>query len=224
LEGSTSLSTKIKRDHRSLRRRDLTYIRERVIRIAQTNGAINIDLTFPASYQVEIVPDFPGYPIPNLFYFPPRGTGGSEGVLLRIVLENADVWMGCFSPFTRTPTLLAAPQADWLFVIPDNTGYAVNTSQPSEWSCVRSWPVTGVQTVKDHGMILFADDTTITAYGRKGVIWSSERLCWDDLKIIGVDGDQIIGCGFDPTNSSEGRFILDVLTGVICESDFPLFR
>lgn len=168
---------------------------------------MNFDLTFPASYRMEMVPDFPGYAVPNLFYFPPRGTGGSEGGLLRIAPENGDVWMGCFSPFTRTPTLLAAPQPDWLFVVADCSGYAVNTLQPSEWSWIKSWPVTGVQTVRDQGMILFADDTTITAYGYSGVIWTSEQVCWDDLKIIGVDGDQVIGSGYDPPTDSEGRFV-----------------
>ena len=69
---------------------------------------MNFDLTFPASYRMEMVPDFPGYAVPNLFYFPPRGTGGSEGGLLRIAPENGDVWMGCFSPFTRTPTLISS--------------------------------------------------------------------------------------------------------------------
>ena len=72
-------------------------------------------------------------------------------------------------------------------------------------------------------MILFADYITITAYGQNGVVWRSERLCWDDLKIIGIDRDEIIGCGYDPTSSSEGRFVLDLFTGAICESDFQPF-
>ena len=184
---------------------------------------MNIDLTFPASYRVEIVPEFPGYPVPNLFYFPPRGPGGTEGVLLRITSEKGDVWTGCFSPFTRTPVLIAASQPDWLFVLADRAGYAVNTCQPSEWSWISSQPITGVHIARDHDMILFADYITIAAYGQNGVVWRSERLCWDDLKIIGVDGDQIIGCGCDTTSSSEGRFVLDLFTGAICDSDFQPF-
>jgi hypothetical protein len=183
---------------------------------------MNVDLTFPASYRVEIVPDFPGYPVPDLFYFPPRGAGGT-GVLLRVVPEKGSLWMGCFSPFTRTPALIAAPQTDWLFVITVGSGYAVNTLRPSEWSWIGSQPVTGVHIVRNHALILFADFANIVAYGGNGVVWRSERLCWDDLKIIGVDGDQIIGCGYDPVNPSEGRFVLDLFTGAICESDFPLF-
>ena len=69
---------------------------------------MNIDLTFPTSYRVEMISDFPGYPVPNLFYFPPRGLGGTEGVLLRVTPEKGDVWFGCFSPFTRTPVVIAA--------------------------------------------------------------------------------------------------------------------
>ena len=138
---------------------------------------MNFDLTFPASYRVEMLPEYPGGEIPNLFYFPPRAAGGTEGVVLRVTPENGGVWTGCFSPFTRTPVLIAAPQPDWLFVLADRSGYTVNTRQPSEWSWISSDAITGVQIVRDHGLILFADHDTITAYGRSGIVWRSERLC-----------------------------------------------
>jgi hypothetical protein len=88
---------------------------------------------------------------------------------------------------------------------------------------ISSEAVTGVQMARDQGLILFADDTTITAYGRSGLVWSSERLCWDDLKIVGVDGDQVIACGYDAPTESDGRFVLDLFTGTVRESDFPIF-
>ena len=66
----------------------------------------------------------------------------------------------------------------------------------------------GVHLVRDHSLILFADYFSVTAYGANSGIWRSEQLCWGDLKIVGVDGDQIIGCGYAPTSSSEGRFAL----------------
>ena len=40
-------------------------------------------------------------------------------------------------------------------------------------------------------LVLFVDHTTILAYGPAGLAWESERLAWDDLEAVTVDGEHL---------------------------------
>ncbi len=189
---------------------------------------MNVDLTFAAGYDIEMLEELPGCHVSNLFCFPPRDTGGYDGVLVRITPEVGGDWIGCFalgdSGIGRS-AVVASPQLHWVFVISQGAGYAVNTACPSQWCGLECLPVRDIRIAADYEIILFADSTTIAAYGRRGILWRSERLCWDDLTIVGIDGSKIIGIGLDPTDSitQEGRFVVDLFTGAICESDFNPF-
>jgi hypothetical protein len=57
-------------------------------------------------------------------------------------------------------------------------------------------PITGVFSVPEHKMTLFADFTHLAGYGAEGLIWTSPRLALDDLTVSGVDGEVITATGF----------------------------
>jgi hypothetical protein len=62
-------------------------------------------------------------------------------------------------------------------------------------------------------MLVLADFTSLAAYGSNGLAWRSPRVCWDELKILKVTHATIEGLGYDPINSSQSRFVVDIKTG-----------
>ena len=181
-----------------------------------------IDLTFATGYGVDLLDELPGTPDPVQFYFPPTGSGGQDGLLLRIKSDGTS-WVGCFAfDAVGLSACIASPQPGRLFVVSRGAGYVIDVTRPGEWTQVGCVPVREVRVLADQNMVLLADFTRIVAHGVNGLMWRSDRLCWDDLKILSVEGGRIIGSGYDPTNSTnpEGRFELDLSTGKVIRTQF----
>jgi hypothetical protein len=100
----------------------------------------------------------------------------------------------------------------------------VDTADPRRWETSPLPYVNTYLVVPQYRLLLLADDTTVTAYGPEGFLWTSRRVCWDDLRLVSVNGTNIYGFGSDPTSrlQPEGRFILDVFTGEVVGTDFTL--
>lgn len=183
-----------------------------------------VDLTFADGYRVELPDELPGYAT-NMTFIPPVGAGGRDGLLIQLRSDTAHDWLGCFA-FGQFgigfSAVIASPQPGWLFVISAGAGYIVNTTSSSEWEEVACTPVREANVIAERNMVLFADFTTVAAYGRNGLAWKSPRLCWDELHISSIQENKLHGTGYDPTNSSKpyGEFTVDLLTGQVLESDF----
>jgi hypothetical protein len=144
-------------------------------------------------------------------------------MLLRVKRNGAKAWVGCFAfDAVGMSACIASPKPGHLFVVSRGAGYLIDLEHPREWIQIKCVPVREVRVLADQKMVVFADFTKIVAYGSEGLIWHSERLCWDNLKILSVEGERIIGSGYDPTNSRspEGRFELDLSTGKIIRAEF----
>jgi hypothetical protein len=174
---------------------------------------------------VELLDERPGSPVTNQFYIPPGKSIGQDGMLVHIIPDATGDWIGCFAfgDFRAgLSAVIASPQPEMLLVIARGAGYLVNTARPSEWKQIPCVPVRDARVLLDHRLVIFADFTRLAAYGTNGLARRSQPLCADDLRIIGIAGAIITGSGYDPTNpaSPEGRFELDLLTGVISKTNF----
>jgi hypothetical protein len=181
------------------------------------------DLRFAHGYRVELLEEWPGAPIPNWYYIPPQGSGGRDGILLHILPDGENDWMGCFAFGSYDlSAVIASPQDGVFFVVAEGEGYVVNAKEPSAWHRLPCSPVRHARILPEHGLVLFADFTHLVAYGKDGLKWKSRRLCWDDLEIVEIAGTKMIGSGYDCMNSikPEGRFELDLLTGSLGQTDF----
>lgn len=183
-----------------------------------------IDTAFASGYEVELLEELPGYTPRNMFYVPPTGDGGRDGVLVRVRSGGAE-WIGCFAfgDFgVPTCALVASPQQDTMFVVAAGAGYAIDVNRPSHWSELPCLPIRQVGVSIEHKIVWFGDFIRLMAYGAEGLMWRSRRLCWDGLQIIAVEGNSIIGRGDEPTNPSKptGNFAINLLTGEVLKSDF----
>jgi hypothetical protein len=75
--------------------------------------------------------------------------------------------------------------------------------------------VLDVRPIFEKQLLVFTDFSGLAAYGSNGLAWRSQRVCWDDLKIVRVTRDTIEGTGYDPANPAthRSRFIVDLKTG-----------
>jgi len=182
---------------------------------------LDIDLAFPHSYETEQLPELPGtgrFDVPVLYFPVPQTRPEHNGLWLKMFPAAGEPWIGVFAFLFDSPhsfsRVVSVPDPDCVCVISGSAGYIVNVMQPEIWEKVVI-PVLSIRSLQEYDLIVFADFTSLAAYGRNGLAWRSPRLCWDELKILRVTQNTIEGTGYDPTNSvsSESRFAVDILTG-----------
>ena len=182
----------------------------------------NIDLAFPHNYEVEEIPELPGtgkFRVP-LHYFPGSKTGREhDGLWLKVVTQNGASWVGVFGfgyeSAESISRVVSSPDPDRICVVCRGAAYIVKVDEPDMWDKVPLLPVTDIRFIPDHQFLLFADFSTLAAYGHDGLIWESPRLCWDELKILRITDKTIEGVGYNPidSRSHESTFAVDIKTG-----------
>ncbi|HSS97829.1 MAG TPA: hypothetical protein VLK33_12400 [Terriglobales bacterium] len=184
-----------------------------------------LDETFPSTYEVEEVGDFPGngeFREP-IYYFPRlKNAREHTGSWLKIKSSSENSWIGVFALEYQVPPaisrVLTTPVASRLCVISAGMGHIVTASNPDVYEQIPIFPILDVRAVKDKGLLIFSDFIRLAAYSRDSLIWKSPRVCWDDLKITNISDDIIEGVGYDPTSSEQTRFAVDLLTGRLLSS------
>jgi hypothetical protein len=63
------------------------------------------------------------------------------------------------------------------------------------------------------GLILFAGFTSITAVGKMGTVWQTERLSWEGLRITRIEDEKLYGFGWDLMSDKEVAFEVDLKIG-----------
>jgi hypothetical protein len=179
------------------------------------------DLTFPHSYLVDEPGEFPGsgsFAFPVLRFPPPKARSGEDGFWVKITPEVGTPWIGVFaflfdSPHTYS-RVVSTPDPNRVCVISNGVGDVVKADEPEVWEEIPI-EVLGLLSATEHQLLVFYSYTRLFAYGSRGPVWRSPRVCWDELRILKVTSDTIEGTGFDPTNSitNELPFVVDIRTG-----------
>jgi hypothetical protein len=174
---------------------------------------LEIDLAFPHSYEVEELRELPGtgrFDVP-LIYFPrPDARPERDGLWLKVHAADSGSWVGVFE-FGYGPQavsrVVSTPDPDRACVVSRGAAYIVKAGEPDVWEEIPIFPVLDLRLISEHHLLVFADFTSLAAYGRTGLAWQSPRLCMDELKILRVTPDTIEGVGY------ESRFLVDIRTG-----------
>jgi hypothetical protein len=160
-----------------------------------------IDHDFEMAYTVELVEDLTREDESERLFFPPSdGRGGGDGVSLR-VRSATKVWTGTFAfgyPDPRALTrIFAFPSPDHVCVVSRGAGYVVDAAQPRDWYRIEAFPIYTARSAPSRSLLLFADFTTIAAYGPSGLVWKTERLSWDGLRLTEITDDYAWASAWD---------------------------
>ncbi len=176
-----------------------------------------MDMTFPHRYECRRLTEFPvSESVPRYCYPGASREGGRDGVLVEVRPDGGQAWVGVFA-FGRfaqvgVSGIFATPDADRLCVVTRGEGYVVSASDPSSWERVRATPVTEVRPLQAQGILLLASFTDLFAYGEAGLLWRTERLVLDGLRIREITETFVTGEG-DAPGRGTATFCVDLRTG-----------
>lgn len=161
----------------------------------------------------------------------PQQIAGEEDALARGALQlmvrpatGGAFLATCALGFTdpNMPTgVFACPNPDELCAVAGGYGYIVDTAHPERSTHIALKPVVEVRSLAEHGLLLFTGFHNIAAWGEHGLAWQTARLSWEGLRITAIEGDAVMGFGWNLMTDKEVAFAVDLLTGQHHGGGFP---
>lgn len=177
------------------------------------------DTTFPHDWQAEIL-EAPPLIAPKRHYIYPQAVEEVERGALQIYLRSrpeAEFAMATFALGFADPSLphgiWSCPNRDQMCAIAGGYAYVVDVASPEKWMQLPYRPVTWVDAVPEHKLLLFASFHRLWALGAEGKAWETGRLSWEGLRVTGIEGQHLHGFGWDLETDSEVPFAVDLTTG-----------
>jgi hypothetical protein len=185
-----------------------------------------IHLDFPARYELAFLerlrplPDSKGYA--RSLGFPGGGDLDpqqelAEPPILAVRPSEGYSWIGTFrgggvgAPPAALTQVVGMPDEVSICVVKHGAAYIVRTDDPSSNLELDLFPVCDVLGIREQRLVIFGDFIRLIAYGEHGVVWRSEQLVLDDLKIVRAEGDvlHLSGSGID----NRTDFTVDLRSG-----------
>src|SRR5579862_5989035 len=157
------------------------------------------DFTFPRNYEVRILEAAPPvHPLEKLYHYPVElEECDRSGAYVRVTPKTGTAWTGFFALGFESDQVVSqvcsCPDPDSFCTVVGGYAYIVKANNPAQWTRVEQRPVVDLRVLSQHGLLLFAGFTTITAVGSSGIAWTTERLSWEGLTITDLKGDQLMG-------------------------------
>jgi hypothetical protein len=177
------------------------------------------DFTFPRNYEVRILEAAPPvHPVEKLYHYPVElEEGDRNGIFLRVMPSAGPAWVGFFAQGFDSDQVVSevcsSPDPESFCVVVGGYAYIVKAARPTEWSRIEQRPVVDLRVLTQQGLLLFAGFTAISAMDKSGIAWTTERLTWEGLTIIEVNGTTLRGRGWDAIKDQEAPFEVDLKTG-----------
>jgi hypothetical protein len=163
----------------------------------------------------EVLAGLPGDgPHPEQF----TATGGgtqSEGFVVRFLPRTPSTWIGNFQPgWTNYNAVLIHPDTRTLIVVSGGQGYHID---PETRAVLGIFSNTICDALYDPilELLVFSDGIRLEALGTKEVLWTSERISWDGIRGLTIEGLVVAGEAYEPMSGSWSRFSVDLLSGEI---------
>lgn len=178
--------------------------------------------TFPRTWAAEILRHPPLIAPARQFTYP-RLIPGEEDSIARGALQLlirpaaggsflATCTLGFGDP-SMTTGVFSTPHPDHLCAVAGGYAYLIDTANPEHSTLLPQKPVTAIQALPDHKLLLFEGFHTLLAWGESGLAWQSQRLTWEGLQLTGLEGNTLHGTGWNLITDRTVPFTLDLLTG-----------
>lgn len=195
---------------------------------------------FPHHWTAEILPNRPMI-LPSRHYVYPSQVEEVERGALEVLIQHrsdGQPFLATCALGFRDPSapsgIWSMPHPDWLCAVAGGYAYLIDVTDPRKFTMVRYRPVLDVlcylpedlDNSSDQGdktperlafstdsFLLFVGHHTILAWGRNGEAWESDRLSWEGISAIQIEGHTLHGQGWDLLTDKELPFALDLRTG-----------
>jgi hypothetical protein len=181
-----------------------------------------LDLTFPHTWQAEVLTSPPLIAPARQFTYPQQ-VPGEEDALARGALQLlvrpagaggflATCALG-FKDASMPTGIFSCPNADELCAVAGGYAYVLDANRPERSTHLPMKPVTEVRILKAHGLLVFIGFHTLLAWGRDGLRWQTGRLTWEGLRITAVEAGRLHGIGWNLPTDKDIPFTVDLATG-----------
>ena len=137
----------------------------------------------------------------------------STGFPVRIYKNDKSSWVANFKlGWTDFCSVYEIPNQSNLLVIAGGTLYIMNPENEKPLKVVGVGFENGITT--ENGKIVLQDETDLTIIEQNGQYWRTERISWDGIKELEINGSKLTGLSYDPIDDKNEwvKFTLDIET------------
>jgi hypothetical protein len=181
-----------------------------------TSGLTKIDLSFPRSWQAEILGSRPLILPRRSFVYPRAAEEVEKGALeVRVWPAEAEPFLATCALGFRDPLapsgLWSCPKPEELCAVAGGYAYVIDTAAPERFTMIPYRPVLEVRPVA--GLLLFVGHRSILAWGAQGQAWETVRLSDEGVTITGVEDGLLRGTGWQMLADRETAFVVELSSG-----------
>lgn len=195
-------------------------------------AAPTVTLSFPHSWQAEILAIRPLILPPRHFVYPAQADEVERGALELMVwphLIRPQPDHNVAQPFLATcalgfrdpavPTgVWSTPEPETICAVSGGYAYLIDTAAPQRFTMLGLRPVLEVRPVPSESLLLFAGHRSILAWGAEGQAWESEKLSDEGLTLGAIEDGILHGTGWEMISDRETAFLLELRTGARLQS------
>ncbi|NTW33688.1 MAG: hypothetical protein HGB12_13890 [Bacteroidetes bacterium] len=135
----------------------------------------------------------------------------SEGFAIRFFKSDHTDWVANFKPgWTGLNAVYEFTDQQYILVIAGGTCYLMNPDEVKPKSSFGVGYETVIKTLD--GRLILQDLTDLTIIEPNGEHWHTERISWDGIKNLKLEGNLVSGLSFDPMNDKDEwvEFVVDL--------------
>ena len=184
------------------------------------------EFAFPARYEIEQLRQVDRstgmaiYGFPDAHALDPQQQQKADRPIILVRPAEGEPWVGVFYgggydyPAAAHGLLIGWPDEVSFCVVYAGGATVVRADAPHEAFEIETFPITGVLVAPAQGLVVFADFTSFTAYGRTGLKWRAE-VATDEATLSHVEDDALVGGGFVAGSNQPVR--VDLATGKLAD-------
>jgi len=181
-------------------------------------SASTIDLSFPHTWEAEVLHERPLILPPHHFVYPVPAEEVERGALEVLVRPGAQPFLATCALGFRDPAvptgLWSTPNPQEICAVSGGYAYLIDTAHPDRFTMLPFRPVLELRPLPEANLLLFIGHHAILAWGPAGQAWQSEKLSDEGVTVTSIESGVLHGLGWQMLTDKETPFTLDLGAGV----------
>ncbi|MGU3398834.1 hypothetical protein ACLBWS_03690 [Brucellaceae bacterium D45D] len=165
-------------------------------------------------FSFQRLPGLPAYGEPALSF--PNPNSFREGVVFEFNTSTGETWVGNFATGYRSQSDATGVYPHLgetaVFVVAEGCAYKINVLSKTLIEEVSDFLVWIGYHAATEAMVI-VNDVEVIAYTKNDTLWKSERISWDGIESVSIQGDHLKGKAFNPFDETWRPFSINLHTG-----------